>query len=128
MALPVEPLLPQEESLVGPDEEEEEGGVVPVAAQPAAPRRGQGGRGRRAKGRRHGAAANKHKGAKHKRRVLKVVLFVTCVHEESGVCVSFFGGSLSCTDSELYHSESKDACHSAVVGFHNTRPGHSQKT
>lgn len=83
-ALPVEPLLPQEESLVGPDEEEEEGGADPVAAPPPAPRRGPGGRGRRAKGRRHGAAANKHKGAKHKRRVLKVVLFVTCVHEESG--------------------------------------------
>lgn len=68
MALPV---LPQEESLVGPDEEEEEGGVDPVATQPAAPRRGPGGRGRRAKGRRHGAAANKHKGAKHERRVFK---------------------------------------------------------
>ncbi|XP_027129628.1 PR domain zinc finger protein 15 [Larimichthys crocea] len=61
MALPV---LPQEESLVGPDEEEEEGGGVPVATPPAAPRRGQGGRGRRAKGRRHGAAANKHKDVK----------------------------------------------------------------
>ncbi|XP_033955752.1 PR domain zinc finger protein 15 isoform X1 [Pseudochaenichthys georgianus] len=49
--LPVDPLLPQEESLVGP--EEQEGG--PPASQPA-PKRAQG-RGRRAKGRRPGAAA-----------------------------------------------------------------------
>ncbi|XP_028277163.1 PR domain zinc finger protein 15 isoform X3 [Parambassis ranga] len=50
--LPVDPLLPQEESPVGPDEEEESS---PPAAQPA-PKRGQS-RGRRAKGRRPGAAA-----------------------------------------------------------------------
>ncbi|XP_035522975.1 PR domain zinc finger protein 15 isoform X1 [Morone saxatilis] len=58
--LSVDPLLPQEESLVGPDEEE----VDPPAAQPG-PKRGQG-RGRRAKGRRPGAtaAASKHKDVK----------------------------------------------------------------
>ncbi|XP_053187405.1 PR domain zinc finger protein 15 isoform X1 [Scomber japonicus] len=48
--LPVDSLLPQEESLVGPDEED-----APPAAKPA-PKRGQG-RGRRAKGRRPGATA-----------------------------------------------------------------------
>ncbi|XP_034540374.1 PR domain zinc finger protein 15 isoform X2 [Notolabrus celidotus] len=49
---PVNSLLPQEENLVGPVEEE---GELPPAAPPV-PRRGQG-RGRRAKGRRLGAAA-----------------------------------------------------------------------
>uniref|UniRef100_A0A8C4EU95 PR/SET domain 15 n=1 Tax=Dicentrarchus labrax TaxID=13489 RepID=A0A8C4EU95_DICLA len=60
--LSVDPLLPQEESLVGPDEEEAD----PPAAQPG-PKRGQG-RGRRAKGRRPGAtaAASKHKGEEQK--------------------------------------------------------------
>lgn len=56
--LPVDSLLPQEESLVGPDEED-----APPAAQPA-PKRGQG-RGRRAKGRRLGATAAKNKGEKN---------------------------------------------------------------
>lgn len=56
--LPEEPLLPQEESLVGPDEEE---GSSP-AAQPS-PKRGPS-RGRRAKGRRPSAsaAAGKNRG------------------------------------------------------------------
>lgn len=58
--LPVDPLLPQEESLVGLDEEEGD----PPAAQPG-PKRGQG-RGRRAKGRRPGATANKNKGEEEK--------------------------------------------------------------
>lgn len=49
--LPVDPLLPQDESLVGPDEED---GDPPAA--PPGPKRGPG-RGRRAKGRRPGAAA-----------------------------------------------------------------------
>lgn len=57
--LPVDSLLPQEESLVGPDED------TPPAAKPA-PKRGQG-RGRRAKGRRPGATAatGKNKGEKN---------------------------------------------------------------
>ena len=56
--LPVDPLLPQEESLVSPDEEE--GG--PPAAQSGL-KRAQG-RGRRVKGRRPGATAttSKNKG------------------------------------------------------------------
>ncbi|XP_047464019.1 PR domain zinc finger protein 15 isoform X2 [Mugil cephalus] len=66
--LPVDPLLPQEESLVGTyeaaaeDEEEEDGG--PAAAQPAPKRRHS--RGRRAKGRRPGAtsATSKNKDVK----------------------------------------------------------------
>ncbi|KAM7374815.1 hypothetical protein PAMP_007452 [Pampus punctatissimus] len=49
--LPVDSLLPQEESLAGPDEED------PPAAQQPAPKRGQG-RGRRAKGRRPGTTAS----------------------------------------------------------------------
>ncbi|XP_044077391.1 PR domain zinc finger protein 15 isoform X2 [Siniperca chuatsi] len=53
--LPVDPLLPQEESLVGPGEEEGD----PPAARPG-PKRGQG-RGRRAKGRRPGATATASK-------------------------------------------------------------------
>ncbi|KAK5859235.1 hypothetical protein PBY51_003316 [Eleginops maclovinus] len=58
--LPIDPLLPQEESLVGPDEQE----CGPPAAQPG-PKRAQG-RGRRAKGRRPGAAATagKHRDVK----------------------------------------------------------------
>ncbi|KAM7398528.1 hypothetical protein PAMA_006434 [Pampus argenteus] len=57
--LPVDSLLPQEESLASPDEED-----PPPAAQPA-PKRGQG-RGRRAKGRRPGgtASAGKNKDVK----------------------------------------------------------------
>uniref|UniRef100_A0A8D2ZGV0 PR/SET domain 15 n=1 Tax=Scophthalmus maximus TaxID=52904 RepID=A0A8D2ZGV0_SCOMX len=46
--LPGDPVLPQEESLVGPDEEEEEE-VAPPAVQPG-PKRGHGRGGRRAKG------------------------------------------------------------------------------
>ncbi|KAK9536124.1 hypothetical protein VZT92_005934 [Zoarces viviparus] len=59
-ALPVDPLLTrEEESLVGPDDEEQEEVCAPPAAQPV-PKRGQG-RGRRAKGRRPGATASKSK-------------------------------------------------------------------
>lgn len=70
--LPVDPLAPHSEGLVGPDEEEEDeeeeegggGGSGPIAAQPG-PKRGQG-RGRRTKGRRPGpaAAASKNKGGR----------------------------------------------------------------
>lgn len=61
--LPVDPLFPLEESPVGPEEEEESSRP---AAQPA-PKRGQS-RGRRAKGRRPGAAAaSKNKGERGKR-------------------------------------------------------------